>query len=100
MVETSEIFTVVRNPYDRIVSEFEYIRGVKEDKEKRQNNLNMAGLLYYGNDNDVEAAAQYFRDNVPNLYDVDRSKDGVILTFNDNGVKTSKTIKFKDSNID
>lgn len=81
--------------YRPSVAEMEYYKGVSDSKERSKNNLNMAAKLYYGNDKEADAAAQYFRDVVPNVKDVNRDSTGVVLTFNDG---TSKTVKFKDSN--
>lgn len=81
--------------YRPSVAEMEYYKGVSDSRERSKNNLNMAGKLYYGNDKEADAAAQYFRDVIPNVKDVDRNSEGVVLTFNDG---KSKTIKFKDLN--
>lgn len=81
--------------YRPSVAEMEYYKGVSADKDRSKNNLNMAAKLYYGNNKDAEAAAQYFRDIIPNVKEVDRNSLGVVLTFNDG---SSRTIKFKDAN--
>jgi len=81
--------------YRPSVAEIEYYKGVAANKDRSKNNLNMAAKLYYGDNKDSEAAAQYFRDIIPDIKEVDRNSTGVVLTFN-NG--SSKTIKFKDQN--
>ena len=81
--------------YRPSVAEIEYYKGVAANKDRSKNNLNMAAKLYYGDNKDSEAAAQYFRDIIPDIKEVDRNSTGVVLTFNDG---KSKTIKFKDSN--
>jgi len=81
--------------YRPSVAEIEYYKGVAADKDRSKNNLNMAAKLYYGDNKDSEAAAQYFRDIIPDIKEVARNSTGVVLTFN-NG--SSKTIKFKDQN--
>jgi len=79
--------------YRPSVAEMEYYKGVSADKDRSKNNLNMAAKLYYNKD--AEAAAQYFRDIIPDVKEVDRNSEGVVLTFNDG---SSKTVKFKDAN--
>jgi len=81
--------------YRPSVAEIEYYKGVAANKDRSKNNLNMAAKLYYGDNKDSEAAAQYFRDIIPDIKEVDRNSTGVVLTFNDG---KSKTIKFKDQN--
>jgi len=81
--------------YRPSVAEIEYYKGVAADKDRSKNNLNMAAKLYYGDNKDSEAAAQYFRDIIPDVKEVDRNSEGVVLTFNDG---SSRTVKFKDAN--
>jgi len=81
--------------YRPSVAEIEYYKGVAANKDRSKNNLNMAAKLYYGDNKDSEAAAQYFRDIIPDIKEVERNSTGVVLTFNDG---KSKTIKFKDQN--
>ena len=45
--------------------------------------MNMMGLLYYGNQSQVDTATDYFRDVIPNATEVDRQKDKLVVTFKD-----------------
>jgi hypothetical protein len=66
------------------------------DKKKESfNNLNKAGQLYYGTNEDIESARTYFLGVVPNAKDITRNADGVVVTFNDN---TKFPLPFKDEN--
>lgn len=96
-IDREQTITLETEPdiYRPSAAEQEYYRGIAADRDKTKNNLNMAAQLYYGNDADIDAASQYFRDIIPNVKDVVRTENGVTLTFND---KSSRTIKFKDAN--
>lgn len=100
MIDREQTIDVATEPdvYRPSPAELDYYRKVSEDKNKTSNNLNMAAKLYYGNDTEAKAAAQYFRDNIPNVKDVNRTKDGVVLTFeeDEDGKTKTRTISFKD----
>jgi hypothetical protein len=97
MIDRKATIDVATEPdvYRPSTNELEYYDGVNKDKDKKKNNLNMAAQLYYGNNADIDAASQYFRDIIPNAQFVQRTENGVTITFDD---KKQRTIKFKDAN--
>jgi hypothetical protein len=85
MIDRKATIDVATEPdiYRPSPNELEYYAGVNRDKEKKKMNLNMAGKLFYGNNDEVKAATQYFRDKVPGVVDVLRDENGVKLILND-----------------
>jgi len=96
MIDRKATIDVATEPdiYRPSPAELEYYNDVEEDKKKQKMNINMAGKLFYGDNNDVDAASQYFRGIIPGIADVDRDANGVILKFKDG---SERTIKFVDA---
>lgn len=80
---------VTAQPQGRPPTAFEYQRG--DERRRSVDVANMIGQLYYGNDNEVDAALEYFRDSIPNAKKITRSDSGVTVLFNDG---TSRDLSF------
>jgi len=80
-----------QQPYP--MQQWQYEAGQEGNKDKEIANL--IGTLYYGNDNDVDAALEYFRDFVPNAKKLTRTNNGVVVLFN-NGEE--RDVSFKNEN--
>jgi hypothetical protein len=80
---------VTAQPQGRPPTQYEYERGDKGRKSVEV--ANMLGQLYYGNDNEVDAGLEYFRDSIPNAEKLVRNDSGVTVLFNDG---TSRDISF------
>jgi len=52
--------------------------------------VNMLGYLYYGDKTMMDTATTYFRDAIPNVQEVDRQKDTLIVTFADGSSRDFK----------
>jgi len=62
-------------------------KGVGLDADKV---VNMLGYLYYGDKTMMDTATTYFRDAIPNVQEVDRQKDTLIVTFADGSSRDFK----------
>jgi len=76
-------------------SYLQWSQGNADKKKEMTNNLNKAGQLYYGTNEDIESARTYFLGVVPNAKDITRTPDGVVITFDNN---TKFPLPFKDEN--
>lgn len=62
----------------------DYARG--DARRKAEVAVNMVGKMYYGTDQEVAAASQYFAGNNPNILSITRDGTGIKITYKDGTV--------------
>lgn len=81
--------------YGPQMQQWQYEMG--QNKKKQENMANMLGLLYSGDNKEVESAIKYFG-GLEGVDKVDRTANGVSLTMRDkDGNVTTKNVSFKTS---
>ena len=87
-IDREKTITTYQEPKE---SAAEVAKGTKEDKDK--NVVSNVAQLYYGNDAEVKEAEDFLRSINPNIESIDRTKDNVIVTFNDG--RAAETLSWK-----
>ena len=93
-IDREKTITTYQEPKE---SAAEVAKGTKEDKDK--NVVSNVAQLYYGNDAEVKEAEDFLRSINPNIESIDRTKDNVIVTFNDGRAAETLSWKGKDGTL-
>lgn len=84
-----------RMKFEKSASKDKADRDRAKGEKTLDNQVSMIGNLYYGDNDDIKGATEYFRDQNPDIQKVVRSADGISVSFkNEDGEIETRDISF------